>query len=469
MSANAITPHATTARVTRVSAHGIVAVLDRGVFVSLLTLSVLVVIPYGTVEPWWIALYEVSVFAVAFIATLSNILSLRLETPESALPPDVRNGFAFPQAMLRSIWAAPSLFLIFIFCQSSSDPFETRLSFFKLLALLTHAILLYRYTSNRSRLKAVVYTLISITIISSIFGIARHELQQKDIGFFLPLLKRDTGFAQFVNKNHFALLIEMGLGLTTGLLFAGGVKKQFALLLTAGLFLMWTALVLTSSRGALFSMFGQLAFVITMSTWLRKCSRVALPSLILTASLLFALAVGAIWMGGDVLVTRLEALSGEIKVETNEQHAGAKRREIWNSTWQLFKQHPVAGSGFGAYAVAITKFHDASGKWTPEAAHNDYLELLATTGLIGTSLVVWFCATAIAQSRNQLKVRNKFRRAACLGALAGLFGVMLHNFVDFGLHVTANSVAFVTLIIIATTNRCSSPTVKDGLRSPLSQ
>jgi O-antigen ligase len=429
---------------------GGVRLLNRVLFVALLALTALVAIPYGTVEPWWIALYELSIFAVASFAIVENLLRPKLAPSISAL-----NGFGFPQAMLRGFWVAPALFLIFIYIQSqtiSADQFETRLTFFKLLALLTHAILLYRCTADTQRLKTVVYTLISITTTCAIFGIARHELQQNEVGFILPLLERATGFAQFINKNHFALLIEMSLGLTTGLIIAGGIKKQFIAIFGAAIILMWTALILTSSRGALFSMFGQLAFVITLSIWLRRRNRVVFPSVILGVCLLIAVAVGAVWMGGDLLTTRLEALTGEIRAQTTEPHAGVRRREIWNATWQLFKQHPVAGSGFGAYPVAITRFHDASGKWTPEAAHNDYLELLATCGIVGTALALWFSVTFILRSRNQLKCHDKFRRAACLGALTGIFGVVLHNFVDFGLHVTANSVAFVTLIVVATRN-----------------
>ena len=429
--------------------------LNRVLFVALLALTTLVAIPYGTVEPWWIALYELSIFAVASFAIVENLLRPTAALSSSALPANVRNGLASPRAVLQSFWAAPAIFLIFIYIQSltiSADPFETRLTFFKLLALLTHAILLYRCTADTQRLKAVVYTLIAVTTTSAIFGIARHELQQNEVGFILPLLERTTGFAQFINKNHFALLIEMSLGLTTGLIIAGGIKRQLVAIFVAVIVLMWTALILTSSRGALFSMFGQLAFVITLSIWLRRRNRFVFPSAILGVCLLIAVAVGAVWMGGDLLTTRLEALTGEIRVETTEPRAGVRRREIWNATWQLFKQHPVAGSGFGAYSVAITKFHDASGKWTPEAAHNDYLELLATCGIVGTALALWFSVTFILRSRNQLKCHDKFRRAAVLGALTGIFGVVLHNFVDFGLHVTANSVAFVTLIVVATRN-----------------
>jgi O-antigen ligase len=447
MSASVITTSVLSASNPRAfEARGVVRVLDWTVFVSLLLLMTLVTIPYGTVEPWWIALYEVSVFAAGVIAVVVNWDRRRprlLPELERPLPHLLR-------ALLTNIWIAPVLFLVFIFFQTSSDPLETRLTFFKLLALLTHLVLLYRYTSTRKRLRAVVYTLIAIAVTSSVFGIVRHELQHNEIGFGLPLLKRDTGFAQFVNKNHFALFIEMSLGLATGLVLSSGVRKHFLPFVIAAIVLMWTALILTSSRGALFSMFGQLAFVIATSIWLRRRGRLLLPSVVLGVCLLVAVGIGAIWMGGDLLTTRLEQLSGEIRSEAIEPHAGVRRREIWNATWQLFKQHPIVGSGAGAYAIAITRFHDASGKWTPEAAHNDYLELLATAGIVGAMLVLWFSVAVIVRSREQLKSHDRFRRAACLGALTGIVGVLLHNFVDFGLHVTANSVSLVALIVIAT-------------------
>jgi hypothetical protein len=50
----------------------------------------------------------------------------------------------------------------------------------------------------------------------------------------------------------------------------------------------------------------------------------------------------------------------------------------------------------------------------------------------------------------QLLSGESFRRAACLAALTGLIGVMAHSLVDFGLHVTANAVVFLALVVIAT-------------------
>ena len=54
------------------------------------------------------------------------------------------------------------------------------------------------------------------------------------------------------------------------------------------------------------------------------------------------------------------------------------------------------------------------------------------------------------RTRENLAARNRFRRAACLGAAIGIAGVAVHSLVDFGLHTIVNALVFTTLIVIAT-------------------
>jgi len=168
------------------------------------------------------------------------------------------------------------------------------------------------------------------------------------------------------------------------------------------------------------------------------------------ATIVVIVGVSAVWLGGDLLTTRMKALSGEVSAAAGEQHAGVRRQDVWRSTIALIKAHPIAGSGLGAYAVAITPFHDGSGKWTPEAAHNDYLELAASGGLIAVALALWFGLSLARRAQQQLRRRAAFARAAGIGALTGLFGVAVHSAVDFGLHVTINTIVFIALVVIAT-------------------
>jgi O-antigen ligase len=119
-------------------------------------------------------------------------------------------------------------------------------------------------------------------------------------------------------------------------------------------------------------------------------------------------------------------------------------------TWQMIKDHPIVGSGLGAYWIAITKYHHGSGEMTPQQAHNDYLELIADGGLVGVSLLIWFTVLAAKSAHRCLRYGDSARRAVCLGALTGILGIAIHSLVDFGLHVTVNATIFVILIVIAT-------------------
>jgi O-antigen ligase len=102
--------------------------------------------------------------------------------------------------------------------------------------------------------------------------------------------------------------------------------------------------------------------------------------------------------------------------------------------------------GLGGYWIGITAYHDASGLMTPQEAHNDYLELLSSGGVIGFAIGVWF---AIAVIRAVRRNTNPLQ----LGAILGIVGVAAHSLVDFGLHILVNAVVFLVLIMMTTTNK----------------
>jgi O-antigen ligase len=87
---------------------------------------------------------------------------------------------------------------------------------------------------------------------------------------------------------------------------------------------------------------------------------------------------------------------------------------------------------------------------TPQEAHNDYLELLASGGLVSLALGIWFAVVVCKRTLANLIAANRFRRAACYGAAIGIAGVAVHSLLDFGLHMLVNALVFTTLIVIAT-------------------
>lgn len=446
--------------------------LSRAIFNALLVLIALAAIPYGTVQPWWEALFECAIFALVALWIIDGLVSgswlvrdHRLLLPFLAL-----DAFSFMQTLTLPGTGSPAGVGTGLWRAVSADPYQTRLFALKLLTLILTGALLLRYTSSQRRLRALIYLVIGIGVMSALFGIFRQTMQRGTATFVLRHLPPGSGYGQFINRNHFAYLMEMTLGLVLGLIVGGSSRRRDQLLFYwAAAVPVWTALVLANSRGGILSMLAELIFVMLLwaivrprrgdvdrsgsgiPRWLRRARRSLAFRAVLIASLVGGVAVGVIWVGGDPVVSRLETVSSEVGAgSSSEGNEGGGRAEIWRATWQLIKAHPIAGVGMGGYWAAIPEYHGASGKLTPQEAHNDYLELLASGGIIGAVIGVWCAIVVLRQALERLRSTNSFRRAACCGALAGIFGIAIHSLVDFGLHVIVNALVFIALVVIAT-------------------
>jgi len=153
--------------------------------------------------------------------------------------------------------------------------------------------------------------------------------------------------------------------------------------------------------------------------------------------------VGTFWVGGDRLATNFEAATNEFNADASR--ARVSRNEIWRASMKMFAAHPILGVGLGGYWIGITAYHDASGLMTPQEAHNDYVELLSSAGLIGLAIGVWFVVAVVRKIR-----ANRIEGAIRFGAVIGLAGVAAHSLVDFGLHIMVNATVFLTLVMLAT-------------------
>ena len=72
--------------------------------------------------------------------------------------------------------------------------------------------------------------------------------------------------------------------------------------------------------------------------------------------------------------------------------------------------------------------------------------------MIGAALFVWFAVALIQQCRHAAQAFNGLQRVIAFGSIVGIFGVALHSLVEFGLHITANALAFVMLLSILSLN-----------------
>ncbi|PWT87324.1 MAG: hypothetical protein C5B55_14925 [Blastocatellia bacterium] len=432
--------------------------LHKGICGAVLFLIAFAPVPYGTVEPWWKAAFVCFVFVLTIFAIIERLLSgtSKIEGAPVLAPIFVLAIFGLLQTI--SFRGGP------VWNAISADPYQTRFVVLQLVALALLLWLLYRYVSSEERTRALIYVVLAIAVVSAVYGILRQTMQQSP-GFLLPLVKPSQGYGQFINKNHFAFLMEMALGLGLGLIVAGGIKRERIVLVVAMLMPIWTGLVLSNSRGGILAMLAQVIVTsILLSSYAHTNSRLrtqlriarlatsAAARIALVVALVIGVSVGVLWVGGDRLLGSLDNVNRELNPTENGLNEGATRNEIWRATLKMYAAHPVLGVGLGGYWIAITKYHQASGALTPQEAHNDYLELISSAGIVGLAIGVWFVVVMLQRVRQQLGSTNPFRRALCFAALLGLTGVAVHSLVDFGLHMLANAAVFIVLIMMATTD-----------------
>ena len=408
--------------------------LSKVIFGALVGLIAITAVPYGTVEAWWKAAFVCAVFAICIVAIIETLVSRanRIAGGPVLLPMLTLSALAYLQTF-----------------SISADPFQTRFFALQLLALTAFLALLYRYAITERRLRVLVYTVLGIAVASAIFGILR-QTTQHETGFILPLLKQNQGYGQFINKNHFAYLMEMAFGLGLGIILSGAIKTDRVIIYIALLFPIWTGLVLSNSRGGVLAMLAQIvvAALLLLSFQTFSVARSVALKAILIIILAGGVLAGTFWVGGDRLATNFEAATREF--DRDATTTGASRNEIWRASLKMFAAHPILGVGLGGYWIGITAHHEASGLMTPQEAHNDYLELLSSAGLIGFAICIWFVIAVVRLIRKNLSVNTGFTRAVRFGAVLGLTGAAAHSLVDFGLHIMINAVVFVTLIMLGT-------------------
>jgi len=441
------------------------SLLSKVIFGALVLLIFAAAVPYGTAEPWWKAMFICATFTICIIAIIEASIS-GWDRPAGIsvlLPMFSLSVYAFLQTInIGNGNVDPAVSSLIVWNAISADPYQTRFFSMELLALAVCLTLFYRYVSTSARVQVLVYSIIGVAAASAIYGILRQTTQQ-DQGFLLPLMKQQQGYGQFINKNHFAYLMEMALGLGLGICLAGGVKRERVMIYVALLLPVWTGLVLSNSRGGVLAMltqFGVGALIVLRSRErfglvshagsLGKIAQSKILPIVFLIALITSILFGTLWVGGDQLVTNFQAASGELNPIAVDGRTGSSRNEIWRATLKMFAAHPILGVGMGAYWIAITAYHDASGQVTPQEAHNDYLEVLSSGGVVGFAIGVWFALMVYKRVRRNLRNREPFQRALCVGAVLGIAGVAVHSLVDFGLHMLVNALVFVALIMLAT-------------------
>jgi len=167
------------------------------------------------------------------------------------------------------------------------------------------------------------------------------------------------------------------------------------------------------------------------------------------------------WLGVGQILERLSS------VQLLEVTAG-KRASMRKGTWRIFLDHPFVRTGLGTLQIVYPPYETLYDGKIVNHTHNDYLEALAETGILGGLCCAWFLGVLFGESLKRLRQLNySLAGTLQLSGLVASAGFLMHSFVDFNLHIPANALLFFLMAHLATAEiPQSSPSASPSRRRP---
>jgi O-antigen ligase len=327
----------------------------------------------------------------------------------------------------------------------SMDPSSTQVAALHFLFLFFLAVAVFALLGSASRIAKLAGLITVFGTLYSFFAILQSVLSPDKIyGIYERAFA--SPFGSFVSRHNFAAYMEMTIAIPLGLLFVGAVSRDKRLLYITSVALMGTALLLSGSRGGFIALIAEIAIML-MFALRSKGAKAVGAKIALAAVLLITIVGGSFFVGGESSLTR-------IAESDNAGGASAMDRSyIWKVTLDVVRKNMPFGAGLGSLGVAFTPHDTHSGLERVEQAHNDFLQVASDAGLVGLLIGAFFLFTLYKTAVEAVGVENIYRRGIAVGAVGGIFAIMVHSIFDFVLHTTSISVLFIILLGLLSASR----------------
>jgi O-antigen ligase len=394
------------------------------------TIALLVFGPlaFGAVEPWSMFILHIGAVG-AFILWILSIVTARraqLELQAIHLPP-----FIFACVVIGQI-----------FLGGSAYRHETVTQFMNFVAYGLLFLIATDIFRNEREVRTLCLTLAVLGFALALLG----SVQEFTSGGKLYWVRspRFGGpiFGPYVNRNHYAGVMELLFPFALMGSLKPGLTGSKRILLGFAALLMISTVFLCGSRGGFISVVLQILFIAVVLLW-----RSRQVGLVLTLTLVFILSAAfGTWLGSDRLLGRL----GDVPSELQTEKSGG-RLQLAKDSLQMFKQRPLTGFGLGTFPVIYPKYRTFVTDLYVNEAHNDFVQLLVETGIIGFSVGIGLLVIVFRRGLQQIRgaVFGSWRTVAVCASVVSVVGLSVHSLFDFNLQIPANALLFYVLCAIA--------------------
>ncbi len=441
--------------------------IDIAIEKGIIFLLIFTPLAFGTVQPWSVALMEITAFSlfclyiprfradgprfltnllILFMALIAVILFQMLPLP----------------ALLLNIISPASLetYRQFLnnpegtFYPVSINPYATRQELLKLLAYAAVFFVIVSHYRTKEQVNSLVWTILYMGCFLVVFAIVQKMTWNGRIFWIYPVDEslRDGLRIRgpYISYDNFAGYMEMAIPLGMGLLlylvpsvkalpesplglkmarFLASEKLVPYALLFLLVLMMVAALFMTFSRGGILAfIFSSLFFA--WITYRRRTLRRKTGLLAILAAVIFAAVVQASW-------DRLEQRFADLK----QDHVS--RLSVWQDSLGIVRDYPVLGTGLGTFENAYMRYQTTMPRLLFDHAHNDYVELVTDTGVVGFLLSAGMALVFFPNVfRRWKRKRGMFGKCLGAGGLSACAAIAVHSFTDFNLHIPANALLF---------------------------
>ncbi|PYU32068.1 MAG: hypothetical protein DMG28_13085 [Acidobacteria bacterium] len=397
----------------------------RALRIGIFILVTFAVLAHGAVEAWSEAVLEIG---AAALFVVWGVL--------------VFQGRQVELSWNRLVWvlvAFGGIALLQLLARWTVYPYLTKVELLKLSAYLLLIFLAGQAFRTLEERQGFAWFLLVLAFGVSVFGIVQYLTFNGKLYWIRELRYGGIPFGPYVNRNHFAGLMELLIPPGLAILVLRAERRD--LLPLVGLFTLLPigALFMAASRGGIASFLVQLG-LLALLIGQRRGERKHL----VTGAMVFLLGTVVVaWLG---IGPTLERFATFQSLEVNE----ARRLAMMKDSWRIFLDHPWLGTGLGTLQSVYPRYESLYDGKVVNHAHNDYVEVLAETGVPGALCCLLFIVllfqSALARLRSS---RGPLDFALRAGALVACAGLLVHSLADFNLHIPSNALLFLLQAALA--------------------